>query len=416
MDSLKSGSLRGLRFLERYTKTDMVYLTKGGFWLILGQIIASASLFLTSLAFANLLAPETYGIYKYVLSVLGMLAATTLFGMDSAVTQATARGFEGTIIPAFKEKVKWSTIGTFISLFIAIYYYTQGNLTLAISFCAVSIFVPFYESSDLYNSLLAGKKLFSTQTIYNVIRKLVALVSIVTTILLTDNVYVLLFVFFISAIIPNILLFFRSIKIFKKNDNVDPEALSYGKKLSGIHIITMILGELDKILVFQHVGAVDLAVYTLATAPTDQIKGLFKNINALAMPQFSQRSLVDIKKTIWRKVGIISLATGAIVLIYIALAPLFFNIFFPKYLASISYSQILAISLIPVIISGFIYTALESQKVTPALYKYNLYSNILNIIILFPLVYYFGIWGAVVSRVTTRTFTLGLVSILLKRA
>src|SRR3989344_3576832 len=127
---MKNRLVNLLRWSEQYTKTDMVYLASGGFWLGLGQIVASGSVFLTSIAFANLLAPELYGIYKYVLSVFGMLAITTLFGMDSAVTQSTARGFEGTITPAFKEKMKWGTLGSLASLAIALYYYAQGNMTL----------------------------------------------------------------------------------------------------------------------------------------------------------------------------------------------------------------------------------------------------------------------------------------------
>ncbi len=415
MDELKNSVSKALKWLEHYTKTDMVYLAKGGFWLGVGQFVASGSAFVTSLVFANLLLPDTYGIYKYVLSIYGLLTISTLSGMDSAVTQAVARNYEGTLAPAVKEKIKWGLIGSILSILIAIYYFIQSNITLAISFSVVAVFVPFIESFDMYNSLLWGKKLFSTQVSYNVIKKIVSLAAIILTVFLTNNIYIILFVYFIFTTVPSVFIYFRTKKYHQQNNNIDPEAIGYGKHLSLAYIISTALSELDKILVFQYVGAVDLAIYTLATAPTDQIKGLFKNINSLAMPKFSERTPEDIKKNIWHKVRILTFSMCLIVIIYILIAPYFFSFFFPKYLSSIRYSQVLSLSLIPVVISGFIYTVLESQKAKKEIYQYNFYGNIFGIVILFPLVYFFGIWGAISSRVVTRSFSFVLASMLVKR-
>ena len=48
IDKIKNKTYKLLRKSEKYTKTDMVYLTKGGFWLTLGQIISSTSAFLSN--------------------------------------------------------------------------------------------------------------------------------------------------------------------------------------------------------------------------------------------------------------------------------------------------------------------------------------------------------------------------------
>ena len=415
MDELKNSGFRGLKWLERYTKTDMIYLAKGGFWLGIGQVIASGSAFITSIVFANLLLPDTYGIYKYVLSIYGLLTISTLSGMDSAVTQATARGFEGTLRPAIKEKMKWGLLGSIVSIVLAVYYLTKGNTVLSISLCIVAFFVPLAESFDMYNSLLWGKKLFKTQVNYNVIKKIISLVAITATIFLTNNIFYIVLVYFASMVIPNYIILKIIEKNKQENTNVDPEAIGYGKHLSLAYIISTALSELDKILVFQYVGAKDLAIYTLAVAPNDQIKGLFKNINSLAMPKFSERTTEEIKKSIWHKVRILALSMGVVVLAYIVISPYFYTVFFPKYIASIKYSQILSVSLIPVVISGFIYTVLESQKAKKEIYEYNLYGNVVGIVILFPLVYYYGIWGAIFSRVITRFFSLGLSTFLIKK-
>ena len=406
MERLKNRSIEALRSLEKYTKTDMVYLAKGGFWLGIGQFVATGSAFIISIAFANLTSPETYGLYKYILSINSLLLITTLSGMDSAITQSVARGFDGTLKPAIKEKIKWGAIGSIISLGISIYYFIQGNMILTLAFSITAVFTPFTESFDMYNSLLWGKKLFDTQTKYNIIKKCIALVLIVSTLFLTKNIYFILLAYFISITIPNIFIYFIIKNKYQVNQSIDPNAIKYGKNLSFIYIITLILGELDKILVFHYVGAINLAIYSLAVAPNDQIKGLLKNVNSLAMPQFSKRSISEIKNSIWHKVLILGLSITGIVIIYILLAPMLFKTFFPKYLVSIPYSQILSLSLIPVVISGFLYTILEAQKAEKQLYQYNIYNNIFSLIILFPLVYFYGIWGAIFSRLTSRIFGL----------
>lgn len=414
MDRIKRGITELLRKLEKYTKTDMVYIAQGGFWLGIGQVISTGAAFITSLAFANLLAPEVFGIYKYVLSLSGMISVTTLTGMDSALSQAVARGFEGTLSSATKEKIKWGLLGSLASISVAVYYLIHGNEILAISFGIVAIFNPFSEALDIYNSFLLGKKLFSTQTLYSSIKRIISTAAIISTIFLTHNVYIILFVYFSSTLLPNILFYFRTKKLNQSNTNAEPEAIKYGKHLSAINIIGMVLGELDKILVFQLVGATNLAVYSLATAPTEQIKGLFKNVNALAFPKFAGQDIHEIKKSIYHKALVLLLSTSLVVGVYVLIAPWFFNLFFPKYLASIAYSQALAISLIAAIIAGFLYTALESQKAKAELYKYNTYSNIFNVIILVPFVFYFGIWGAVITRSFTRLFTLVLAFFLVR--
>lgn len=408
MEKYKNKLISLLRWSERYTKTDMVYLVKGGSWLGLGQIVSMAAVFLTTIAFANLLPPEIYGTYKYILSITGLILISTLNGIDSAIIQSVARGFEGTLSSGLKTKVKWGVLGSLASLIIAGYYYTQGNMELALAFCIVAILAPFSESLDIYNSFLMGKKLFDVQTKYNVIRKVIVILVLVGILFVTDNIFIILIAYFLTLTVPTGFFLWQTYKKHQTNREKDPEAIAYGKHLSAINVFGVIVAELDKILIFHYLGAVDLAIYALSVAPIDQIKGTFKNLDTLALPQFSNRSAEEIKKSIWHKVGIITLLSAAVVLIYIVLAPWFFELFFPKYLASIKYSQVLALSLIPIIIASLLYTVLQSQKDTPGIYKYNIYTNIFNIVVLVPLVYCAGIWGAIIARIITRIFTFSI--------
>lgn len=393
-----------LRWSEKYTKTDMLYIAKGGSWLIIGQFVSTGTAFLLSVAFANLLSPDTYGTYKFILSIYSLLIITTLSGMDSAIIQSVSRGFDGTMKVGLMEKFRWGLYGSIGSVIISFYYFYNANFLLGFCFLIVSFFIPFTESTDTYNSMLWGKKLFNIQAKYNVINILITLFSLSTALYFTDSIYVILLTYLLSLTIPNLFFVWNTNKYYKSNDSVDDDSIRYGKKLSLIGILALLFSQLDKILVFHYIGPANLAIYSLAVAPTDQIKGLMKNLNSLAMPQLANRNIGEIKKNLWSKVIILSLITTLIVLLYILFAPLFFATFFPKYVESVIYSQILSLSLIPVVVAGFLYTILESQKAEQQIYKYNIYGNAFGVIILFPLVYYYGIWGAISGRVLTRFF------------
>ena len=138
-----------LRKSQKYTKTDMVYLAKGGSWLTFGQIISTIAAFLSALAFANLLPRETYGTYKYILSIVSILTASTLSGINKALFRSIARGREGPFVPALKTKIKWGLLGGLASIVLAGYYYINGNITLTISFLIAAIFLPFMDSLTL---------------------------------------------------------------------------------------------------------------------------------------------------------------------------------------------------------------------------------------------------------------------------
>ena len=86
----------------------MVYLAKGGFWLALGKGFAMLSGLILTIGFANLIPKEVYRNSTFVLSLAGIIGAFTLTGMDTAVAQAVARGYEGVLKTGFWIKLKWS--------------------------------------------------------------------------------------------------------------------------------------------------------------------------------------------------------------------------------------------------------------------------------------------------------------------
>jgi O-antigen/teichoic acid export membrane protein len=399
IEKIKIVAYRLLKKSEKWTKTDMIYLAKGGFWLTLGQGVSSVSSFLLAIAFANLLPKETYGTYKYIMSIVSLLAIPTLAGMNTAIIQAVARGYEGSVIPAFKTKVKWGLLGGLASLALAGYYYFQGNNVLAIAFLISSVFIPFMDSLLIYDSYLNGKKDFKSLSNYNIFIRIISTVVLILTVFLTDNIFLFIASYFTTHTILRLIIFKLVFRKNSLNQEKDPETISYGKHLSLMGILNIVSFYADKLLIFHYLGATELAIYSVAVSPTGQMKGLVKIIPALTLPKFSASNIDEIKKRIWPKIMKLSLILFTISLTYILIAPILFKLVFPQYSQSLLYSQIFSISLV---LTGpiFILTAiLQAEKKTKKLYKFNIISPILNILVTFVLIYKFNIMGAISAKI-----------------
>lgn len=390
-----------LRSSEKYTKTDMVYLTKGTFWLTLGQVISSASSFLLAIAFANLLPKETYGIYRYILSIVGILNISTLSGMNTVIIQAVARKFEGSVIPALKMKIYWGALGSLAGLILAGYYYFQGNATLAISFLVVSAFMPFMDSFTLYDSLLSGKKLFKISVRYGIISQTTAVVISIIILFLTKNLFLILLAYFLPWTIMRFVFLKLTLNKFPPNQNQDPGTISYGKHLSFMGIIGTVATYLDRLLIFHYLGAIEVAIYSIAIAPPEQLKTLFKNIPALAMPKLAQRSFKEIDTLLYKRLFCLFLVGLAMAGIYFILAPYFFKIFFPKYLDSIFYSKILSLSVIftaPLSLLNAVGNSKINNTPKKMIYQSSIIIHAILIVSLFILTPVLGIMGVIFSR------------------
>ena len=116
IESLQKIALRALRWSEKYTKTDMVYLAQAGLWTNLNFVMVSVLALFLSILFANVLPRETFGMYQYLLSLSALLTALTLAGMNGAVSQSVARGYEGDLKAAVRIHLWWNIAPTTIEI------------------------------------------------------------------------------------------------------------------------------------------------------------------------------------------------------------------------------------------------------------------------------------------------------------
>ncbi|MCD6283891.1 oligosaccharide flippase family protein [bacterium] len=392
----------------------MVYLVKGGSWLTLGQMVSAICSFLLALAFANLLPKETYGIYKYVLSMASLLAISTLPGIDTAIIQAISRGYEGSLIKGLKTKICWGILGGLASLGLAGYYYFNGNTTLTISFLVIAAFLPLMDSFNIYRAVLSGRKLFNIQVKYSILIRFFSVAALIIALFLTKNLFLILFIYFLSYTLFRFIFLITTLKKFSLNTKEDPRTISYGKHLTIMGIINTLANYLDKILIFHYLGAAQLAIYSFAVIPPEQLKSFLKNIRTLALPKLSVRPKAEIKATIFSKMFKFALFITVGTVIYIFLAPTFYRVLFPQYIESILYSQILSISLIAVVVA-LPNVALQAKIAKKQLYQLNICTSFIRIGLLFLFIHIYGLLGIILARVIGRFINLTITCWLVKK-
>ena len=398
MDKLKLKVHRFLRWSEKYTKTDMIYAGRSGFWLVLGQIVGTLSAFILTVIFANYLSKEVFGVYKYILSTTGFLAVFSLTGMNTVVTRAVAQGYDGTFKYSLLLQLKW-TLPQFLLLFIlATYYFLQGNVPFAIAFLIASVFGPISTVANTFNTFLHGKQDFRTATFYNISSTVFYIAFMLVTTFFFPQAVWLVAIYFISNALANIFFCFRTLKKYPpQNPTLRVGDVTYAKHLSVMNIIGSASQQIDNIIVYHLLGPVQLAIFSFSTILPDRIRTVFNTLASAALPKLSEKhggGWISLKFKM-KQLGILAVL---IITLYIFIAPYLYNLFFPEYISSILYSQvyILSLLLLPTYISVPSLLATQQKK---ALYILSTILPIIKVFISFLFILFWGVIGAIVARI-----------------
>jgi O-antigen/teichoic acid export membrane protein len=415
MEQLKHRIIWLLRSTEKYTKTDMVYLITSNFWMSGHTFITATLGFLLSITFANLLPKETYGQYQYILSLSSIVGFFCLTGMNNAITRAVARGHEGSLRTSVKTQLKWMVLPFCISLIWALKSFLDGDATVGGGLLVISIATPTLAAFNTYNAFLIGKRLFRLNFFYSIGVALFYYVSIFIGITFLKDALLLATINIVSNTIATIYFYWKTIRCYPPNNTEEPDTLEYGKKMSLMNVFGGIVGQLDNAFVFMFLGPAALAVYALASNLPDKIGGFAKNIGSVALPKLSTRNHSEIKSLLWRKIGLITLASSLVCLAYIFIAPTLFRLVFPKYLDAVIFTQVYSISLI--FSASYITSAiLFSQKLKKEMYLLNIGLPIFQTILQIILILLFGLWGMIFAKITSSALQLTIsIFFILKR-
>lgn len=404
---LRAAMFRLLRQIERYTRTDMVYLAKSAFWSNAGTLFVTISSFLLYVIFNHYVPKDAYGTYQYLLSMSVIIGAFTLTGMNSAVTRAVARGQDGALHTAIRAQLRWAAIPFLGSLVLGCYYLFQHNPILGWGMVLISIFVPLNNTFNTYAAFLQGKKDFRRGFYYSLWWNVPYYICVAIAAIFFKAALVLLAANLIAQTIGLFIAYRKTITAYKLDKIDSPEVLTYGKHLSAMGLFGSIASQIDTVLAFHFLGAVPLAIYSFATAIPDRLGSLFKFLPAAALPRFAERSPREIRIGLARRLFIGTLIGFLLAGCYALVAHFIFALIFPAYLSAVEYSQWYALALGGVM-NGVIANALAAAGNMRALYKYNIISPLVSLALVCGGIIFYGLAGLIAARIIGSVFTLML--------
>lgn len=386
-----------LRWSERYTKTDMVYLAQSNFWLQATSLSVSFGSFLLYIVFGHVLSKEVYGTYQYLLSLGALVGAFTLTGMNGAVVRAVARGFEGTYLKAMRAQLVWNLVPMLGAWMCGAYYLLHGNATLGWGLVLIGVFVPLTTTFNTYGAYLTAKRDFARNFWYSLFSNVPYYLSVALIAISLPAALALLAANLISQGLGYFVAHRRVLTVYRPNTEVEPGAMEYGRHLSVVNFLNTAMAQIDNILVFHFLGAANLAIYSFATAIPDRLN-VFRNIAAAAFPKFASRTADEVRSSLGRKVALSVIVAFFIAGAYAIIAPLFFEVFFPRYIDAVPFSQAYAF-IIAVAVWPIFTTALTAQGRLKSLYAYNIVSPALQLVLQIAAIIWWGLWGLIVARV-----------------
>lgn len=323
------------------------YFSEQGKWVLFGRIILTGIGLLSSILMARILTTQEYGEYKFVLSIIALLAIFSLPESFQVVIRYIPRGFNEILDYLLKLRLKISIISGAASLGVGAYYFTSDKLSLAIIFFCISFILPAYYSYQLYEPYMLSLNKNKIQNTTAIIKSLLQILSFFAVYYLTKSSPASTIIMILCMASVNII-FYNYIKNTDKinlptqeKNQADIKAVKNETFiLSAAGILPIISEQADKILIGDKISFESLAIYSTGILFAQAINGFFK-------PFISSISSKLVHKKIDTKYFSAILITGTLIGVSLSLASqyIFPFLYGEKYSSGIIYTKIVLSSM-----------------------------------------------------------------------
>ena len=288
--------------------------------------------------------------------------------------------------------MKFSLIGSLVSLTAAGWYFINQNYVLATAFSAVAIFLPFQSAFPVLYAFWTGRKDFKKKSGYNFASDFLVALIVIPTIILTNNPVLIIIALFASQSLFTGIFLAKTLK-HKKNEEVSQESISFGKNLTAMNAIVSFAEQIDKVILWKFFGPIPLAIYSFAQLPIQKVKEIIP-ITQLALPKIGEKGAKEIKQGIMKKFKKLFFIFIPLTLLAVIIAPYFYRIVLPQYVESVPYFQAFSFLLL---LSPFLLlnASLVSEMKKKELYIIQTITPLLKIVLFLILIPLFQIWGLV---------------------
>lgn len=396
-----------LIYLQRYTKTDNLYLAKGGFWIFLATAVSALLGIALTITFTRLVPKDILGQYQLILAFINTFWFLSLPGINTAVMEAVARGKDRSIFVGLKERLRFSLLGSLTFLMIAAYYYFQlDNLVFSKVFILVALLFPAHASFNITFFYYYAKKNFRLPNLFQILIRLLTVSSIILVLFFLQDIWMIMLIYMILNSVPYILIFWWFIKKEKFVGEADQGIIKYGRQLTAINIIPVVLNNVDIFLLTSFLGIEAVAVYVIATKIPNFIKGFLKGLESLFFPKLvglDSRSFINKFKNINIYI-FLAIGIGAAILILPFVMTLLFG---DSYRESILLAQVYTLMLAPFFLFHLFSNWFKANKKTR---HYFYITNFLYIGSALLVVLALWLFGSLLAVVIARVIAFVLVS------
>ena len=387
--------------ISTFANLDLKYILTGFSWLTATQLVSVLSSFIVTYLFANNLSAEQFGIYKYILGLGVLLAAFSLTGLATAIVQATSRGYTNFLRETTNISIAYGLYATGISLLAAGYYFYMGNNILATGCLLIAITHPVVQLFSNVISYQTGLNRFKETAILLGARSIIVSAGSIATLFFTNNILIIIGVFFILQTVVAVgtfLLFYP--KLTAATPTPDSfKHIAFAKHTSVRNWFTTIASKLDSVVIFQNLGAVELAIYTIAALIPDQTRAVFDHLQSIVLPKYSQhKTLRTIRTYIFLRSGQLLLILIIVSIVLISIIPTVITIIFPTFTDAIIYAQLLTLAL-PTVATLIPVSALNALHREQELYAFQIVNSLIQVVLLVTLLFVLGLLGAILAKV-----------------
>lgn len=373
--------------------------TKSGVtWVGAAESRSAAVSLLGAAALAYSMSPVAFGQYQYAAAAAGLFSAFALTGAHSALSRAVAVGKEGTLRVAFRGLLLSHLPAAVVSAGIAAYYASHGDPTLSIAFAAIAVTTPLANSAATFNSYLQGLGDFRRiATLGNVTTTLPIAAAILAALAGANPGWVILASLATKTTL-NLACYFMIVRETRAGGPVDENFWRNAAHGSAQGAIGTVAGRLDSVVVFQVLGAAELAGFAVATSIADRATSIVRAFAQVLFPRLAEKTQNEALGAVRRHAWAVWASSAVAAAGAAIAAPVIVFVMFPGYADFAWHASVYAgISLLAV--SGALpVTAFSAQQRHRSLYASTAIAGTVGVLGVYALGRSFGVLGAVVGR------------------
>ena len=382
-------------------------LFKNTFIIAIGKFSTQVLSYFLLPLYTSILSTSEYGIYDLLVTICIFVIPFITIMMEESMFRFL---IDEDNVDGKKKVMSTACIYALVSTFI---WYSLGYLVLTIlGYQYRTVFILYMISSilmKLTNGISRGLSKIKIYSLSNVILSLLTIgLNILFIAVFKWGVYGLLY----STVIANVLTFTFVLLKLKVYQYVKPKyydkkrlktMIKYSFPLVPNNISWYIINISDRIIVSSVLGSSINGIYAMA----NKFPNIMTNLASFFFTAFKENVAIAVKKDNYEKYYneiyvIVHNAFIAISLVILSVLPFIFNIFIKKdYVAAYEYIPLLVISLYYGNMAGFYGTIFTAFKESKTIGKSTICGAIINLVVHIALIYFIGIYAAIISTLVS---------------